>query len=162
MTYFDLFEIPLSLKIDTAALHKKYVELSRRFHPDFFTQATQSEQAEALEKSAMLNKGLKTLQNPDETLKYVLQLKGIMQEEEKYELPPDFLMEVLDINEALMDDPSDPGLLARIDALQKEIYEPVKELISGYNDEKATAAQLQLVKDYYYKKKYLSRIRAAR
>ena len=30
-----------------------------------------------------------------------LQLKGLLEEEEKYPLPPDFLMEVMELNENL-------------------------------------------------------------
>jgi molecular chaperone HscB len=56
-----------------------------------------------LEITANLNKAFKTFQNSDDTIKYVLQLKGLLEEEEKYQLPPDFLMEVLEINEKLMD-----------------------------------------------------------
>jgi hypothetical protein len=53
-------------------------------------------------------KGLKILQDRDQTIKYVLQLKGLLEEEEKYQLPPDFLMEMMEMNEKLLEeDPDD-------------------------------------------------------
>ena len=83
-----------------------------------------------------------------------------MQEEEKYELPPDFLMEVLDINEEVMDAAApDPQLLNRLDELQKEIYEPVQDIIENYEEAVHQEKELLRVKEYYYKKKYLDRIR---
>jgi molecular chaperone HscB len=160
MNYFELFEIPVQLKINTALLSKKFFELSRSFHPDYFTNETESVQAISLENSALLNNAWKTFQNPDETIKYVLQLKGLLEEEEKYVLPPDFLMEVMEINEEMMDaeETGHPQLQTRITDLQTEIYDPVKEIVENYNNDSITEKELLQVKEYYYKKKYLDRI----
>ncbi len=162
MNYFELFELPVTLKVNTAALSRKFFELSKEYHPDYFINEEGQAQAEALEKSAQLNKAWKTFQNPDETIKYVLQLKGLLEEEEKYELPPDFLMEVLEINEQLMD-VDEPAVKADLEStiqqLQNEIYEPVKEMVENYKEGTVTEKELLQVKAYYYKKKYLDRIR---
>jgi molecular chaperone HscB len=158
MNYFELFEIPIQLKVDKTQLTKKYFELSRKYHPDFFTNAAEEEKIMTLERSASLNKAFKTFQHPDETIKYVLQLKGLLQDEEKYELPKDFLMEVLEINELLMDDAGKTGLPTRIAQLQSDIYEPVKEIVEGYQEGITSEKELLLVKEYYYKKKYIDRI----
>ena len=104
MNYFELFEIPVSLSVSGKEVQLKYFELQKKYHPDFFSNADENEQADVLEKSSMINKAFKTFKNPDETIKYVLKLKGLLQEDEKYELPPEFLMEMLELNEALMDD----------------------------------------------------------
>src|SRR5688572_20618902 len=162
MNYFEIFGIPVQLKVEKNELPKKFFELSRKFHPDFYANATPSEQNRALEITANLNKALKTFQNPDETIKYVLQLKGLLEEEEKYQLPPDFLMEVLEINEQLMDTADDPGLRTNLQSaianLHSEIYAPVKKIIENYDDAVTTEKELLQVKEYYYKKKYLNRI----
>jgi molecular chaperone HscB len=162
MNYFQIFGLPVQLKVDKTTLPKKYFELSRKFHPDFFANSTPAEQQQALEITASLNKAFKTFQNPDDTIKYVLQLKGLIEEEEKYQLPPDFLMEVMEVNEQLMDAGDEPGLKnnlqSAIDKLQTEIYEPVKEIIENYQDDVTTEKELLQVKEYYYKKKYLNRL----
>ena len=163
MNYFELFEIPVQLKVDKASLPRKFFELSRKYHPDFFVNGSKEEKIVALEKSALLNKAFNTFQNPDETIKYVLQLKGLLEEEEKYELPPDFLMEVLEINEELMEGGENktlfPNLEIRITELQEEIYEPVKKIVESYKEGISSEKELLQVKEYYYKKKYLDRIR---
>ncbi len=153
MNYFELFDIPVSLAVDKNGLTKKYFELQKKYHPDFFSNATAAEQAEALETSSQVNKGFKTLQNQDETIKYVLQLKGLLEEEEKYQLPPDFLMEVMELNETLSDDSAQ-----QISSFENDIYADVKEDIEHYNDATITTAQLLKIKEYYFKKKYLQRI----
>ncbi len=153
MNYFELFDIPVSLTIDKTKLAKKYFELQKKYHPDFFTQNNEAEQDEALEKSSAINKALKIFQNKDSTIKYVLQLKGLLEEEEKYQLPPDFLMEVMELNEQLSADSA-----TAIEVFEKEIYSEVSSIIDGYNDTSTTTTQLLKVKEYYFKKKYLLRI----
>ncbi|HPH92672.1 MAG TPA: Fe-S protein assembly co-chaperone HscB [Ferruginibacter sp.] len=153
MNYFDLFEMPVSINIDKTLLTKKYVELQKKYHPDFFTQENEAAQDDALEISSAINKAMKVFKKPDATLKYVLELKGIVEEEEKYPLPPDFLMEVMELNENLSE-----GSLAAIEAFEKSIYTEVSLIIENYNDKTVTPAELQKLKEYYYKKKYLHRI----
>lgn len=162
MKYFDLFGIPVQLRVDAKSLTPRFFELSKQFHPDFFVNQDSVAQQEALDQSSLLNKAWKTFQQPDETIRYVLMEKGLMQEEEKYELPPDFLMEVMDINEQLMDQ-EEEGVNARVEAavkqLENEIYEPVKKVVEGYREGITSEEELLQVKAYYYKKKYLDRIR---
>jgi molecular chaperone HscB len=162
MNYFEIFGLPIQLKVDKTDLPKRFFELSRKFHPDFYANSIPAEKEKALEITANLNKAFKIFQNEDDTIKYVLQLKGLLEEEEKYQLPPDFLMEVLEINEKVMDAEDDPNLKVHlqsaIDRLQTEIYEPVKEIIEHYQDGITTEKELLQVKEYYYKKKYLTRI----
>ena len=161
MTYFELFDIPVQLKVNTVSLSKKFFELSRKYHPDYFATGNEKAQAEALEKSALLNKAWKTFQTPDATIKYVLREKGLLEEEEKYELPPDFLMEVLEINEQLMetDEMANTAKLSSVvSQLSYEIYEPVKEIVENYQEDIISEKELLQVKEYYYKKKYLDRI----
>ena len=163
MNHFEIFGLPIQLKVNKTDLPKRFFELSRKFHPDFYANSTPSEKEKALEITANLNKAFKTFQNEDDTMKYVLQLKGLLEEEEKYQLPPDFLMEVLEINEKVMDAEDDPDLKlhlqSAIDNLQTDIHEPVKEIIEHYQDGITTEKELLQVKEYYYKKKYLTRIR---
>ncbi len=161
MTYFELFGIPVQLKVNTAPLSGRFFALSKQYHPDFFANEDEVTREEALGKSALLNKAWKTFQNPDETIRYVLKLKGLLEEEEKYQLPPDFLMEVMEINEALMEPEGQNlgDLENRINILQSDIYEPVKEMVEHYQEAIVPEEALLQVKAYYFKKKYLDRIR---
>jgi molecular chaperone HscB len=160
MNYFELFDIPVQLRVDAARLAPRFFELSRKFHPDYFVNEAPEVQQEALDNSAMLNRAWKTFQQPDETIKYVLQLKGLLEDEEKYKLPPDFLMEMMDINEQLADGTSSKeAVTATIANIQNEIYGPVKEIVEGAPELDLSEEKLLQVKEYYFKKKYLERIR---
>ena len=160
MNYFELFEIPIQLQVDAKQLSGKFLQLSRRYHPDFYTQDTPDAQEDALQKSALLNKAWNVFQQPDQTIAYVLNLKGLLEEQEKFQLDPDFLMEMMDINEAIAEnDPArQTSLNERLQELQQEIYAPVKKIIEDYQEGATTEAELLKVKAYYFQKKYLDRI----
>lgn len=153
MNYFELFELPISIQTDKTTLNQKYFELQKKYHPDFFAKGTEHEQQQALEISAQLNKALKVLKDQDQTIKYVLQLKGLLEEEEKYQLPPEFLMEMMDLNEELSDNSAQ-----KVQELQEQLYTEVAPIIENYNDAAATTTDLLKLKEYYFKKKYLQRI----
>ena len=86
MNYFELFNIPVSVTVDKTSLAKKYFELQKKFHPDFFAQEDEVTQEDALEKTSELNKAFKIFKDPDATIQYLLKIKGLLQEEEKYPL----------------------------------------------------------------------------
>jgi molecular chaperone HscB len=50
-------------------------------------------------------------------------------------------------------------LYKKVDNIEYEIYEPVKEIIENYQDGITTEKELLQVKEYYFKKKYLDRIK---
>jgi molecular chaperone HscB len=164
MNHFELFEIPVTLQVNAALMKQKFYELSRKYHPDFFTQENENDQSDALEKSSQVNKAFRIFSKQDETIKYVLQLKGLLEDDEKYQLPPNFLLEVMDMNEQLMEAKmeSDKHAISKIKSaltqLQIEIYEPIKSIIENYKEGITTNEELLQVKEYYFKKKYLNRI----
>lgn len=164
MNYFELYNIPVTLNPDLREVKKKFYELSRKYHPDFVSQGTQDEQADALEYSSLVNRAYTIFNNPDATIKYVLQWKQLLEEEEKYQLPPDFLMEVMELNEQLADANMEQetstikSIQKEINNLQTRIHEPVKKIIENYEDGITTPKELLQVKEYYFKKKYLNRI----
>jgi len=153
MNYFELFGLPVGFVVDKSELARKYFELQKKYHPDFYTQETEHAQSQALELSSEVNKALKVLRNPDETIKYLLQLKGFLEEDEKYQLPPDFLMEMMELNEGL-----DGDTATQIAGLEKELYAGVEPILNSYRENSSPDAGLLKVKEYYYKKKYLQRI----
>jgi molecular chaperone HscB len=106
------------------------------------------------------------LKNPEETIRYVLQLKGLLQEEEKYELSPAFLMEMMELNELVMEADGDAGALQSvtraIDQFKQDIYEPVKKIMANYQEGVTSEEELLQVKEYYFKRKYLDRITSSR
>ncbi len=163
MNHFELFELPVSFHPDPAQVKKKFYELSRAFHPDFHGQAGEDEQEALLERSSQVNAAYRIFQQPDAVIRYVLQLQGLLEEEEKYALAPDFLLEVLDLNEQLMEaeEPAEKEKLqSAIAALEAESLAPVLSILQQADASACSREELLQVKEYYYRKKYLDRILA--
>lgn len=163
MNYFELFGLPLQLKTDKALVRKRYLELSRASHPDYFINEGADKQQQALETSATLNKALKTLTTDDELIKYVLTEKKLLEKDEKFALPPDFLMEMMEFNEAIVDGGEDEEqkkeLKKQLESLQNNLYGTIKEIVEHYKEGVTTREELLQVKEYFFKKKYLDRLK---
>lgn len=165
VNYFELYNLNQSFHPDAAAVKSKFYELSRRYHPDRYAQAGAEEQAEALRMAAINNDAYKTLNNRDAVMAYVLKLHELLEEEEKYTLPPAFLMEMMDLNEAVSDyemEPDNTSLQQQAtDALQTQLddwNEQVAPLTAKFDGGDHNKELLLQVKDYYFRKKYLLRI----
>ena len=162
MNYFELFGLPIGFQVDAAKLRQAYMEIQRTSHPDKFTQSSSEDQDIALEKSAIANKAFTLLNNKEQILPYVLEVMGYMETDEKYALSPDFLMEMMDLNEAWMDADSEAAksnVTQQVKTIQNAIYTTVKAILEANSIDITKEAMLQ-VKEYYYKKKYLDRILA--
>ena len=92
VNYFELYGLQVSFSPDKALAKKKFYELSRQFHPDRFTQGGSEAMDEALRMSAMINQAYKIFMDEDATMNYVLKYHGVLEDEEKYNLPPNFLI----------------------------------------------------------------------
>lgn len=164
MNYFELFGITPSFILDEAELRQKYYEKSREYHPDRFGLLPPDEQIHALEMSTTVNKAYRTLSNKRERIKYLLEINGIEFVEGNEKVPQEFLMEVMDINEMIMEFKMDPDdklkgdILKQLNRIEDELNEGIQSLFEEYNFQKKDEKQLLLIKDYYLKSKYIDRI----
>jgi molecular chaperone HscB len=165
MNYFEFYNIPVSFKVDIAALKDIFYKNSKKYHPDFYTLESEEKQTGILELSTLNNEAYKTLKDFDKRMKYILEQKGIMNEEGKNKLPQSFLMDMMEINEALMelefdyDEAKKNDALNRLENQEHSIYSEVEVIIENYEDDTAKEEELKAIKDYYLKKRYLLRIR---
>ncbi len=163
--YFSFFGLRPSPTLDEAALKKTFYANSKRYHPDFHTLETEATQQEVLEKSTLNNQGYKTLRDEDTRLQHLLQLRGVLGAEGTNQVPQDFLMEIMEVNEALMELEFEDDPIVRekvsglIDQLDADLRASVVSIIAGYDDELVSATDLEALKDYYLKRRYLLRLR---
>jgi len=75
--YFSFLGLPRALTIETADLDRRYRELSRKFHPDFYYNATPTERLASLERSSYLNDAVRTLRNPVTRIEHLLAIEGL-------------------------------------------------------------------------------------
>jgi molecular chaperone HscB len=121
------------LTIDQADLERRFRDLSRRFHPDYFYNAPPAERLASLERSSYLNDAYRTLRSPMSRIEHLLAIEGLppaKSENGTAKVPPALLEEVFTLNEELDDirqwresgaDPS--ALRGRLESARRPIEE---------------------------------------
>ncbi|MBV8552370.1 MAG: Fe-S protein assembly co-chaperone HscB [Acidobacteriaceae bacterium] len=97
--FYDFFGIDRRLTLDIEQLQKRFYELSRQWHPDRFSRKSAEEQSQALEATAILNDGYRTLRDPVKRAEYLLTDEGFpVGEQRSKDVPPELLEEVFELN----------------------------------------------------------------
>jgi molecular chaperone HscB len=102
--YFSFLGLPRLLVIDQAQLERRFRDLSRQFHPDYFYNAAPGERLASLERSSYLNDAYRALRNPISRIEHLLAIEGLppaKSEDGTAKVPPGLLEEVFELNEQL-------------------------------------------------------------
>ncbi len=75
--YFSFFGLPRKLTVDLADLERRFRDLSRRFHPDYYYNASPAERLASLERASYLNDAYRVLRQPLDRIEYLLKLEGM-------------------------------------------------------------------------------------
>jgi molecular chaperone HscB len=119
VNYFEVFDLPKILGIDPVMLEKKFHELSRKFHPDYFTTGSAEDKEKALTMTSLLNDAYRTLRHPVRRVEYLLELEGFKSDGSK--VPKSFLMEMFEINEQVEEVKSGSASPEQIAAVRSDI-----------------------------------------
>ena len=167
MDYFEFYRLSVSFNPDMKLVKQQFYALSKQYHPDFYINESAEKQEEVLELATVNNKAYQILSDPEKRLHYILELKGMLAEGESYSLPQEFLLELMEVNEALMELQFKPDAV-QLDAIKKEValidgnmQVELNRLIASFEGQDKALQQVTLaaIKDLYYRKKYLRRIR---
>jgi molecular chaperone HscB len=140
--FFEFFGLPPKLRLDPESLQKRFYELSRNWHPDRFTRKSAEEQAQALEATAILNDGYRTLRDPVKRAEYLLAEEGFpIGEQRSKDVPPELLEEVFGLNMMLEelkegDESARPQLKAakaHFANLKQSVDEELEKLFAKYD-----------------------------
>jgi molecular chaperone HscB len=99
---FAVMELPARMALAAPELDKAFRELSRRYHPDRFGNASPIERRLALEHTARLNEAYRTLKDPQRRAEYLMSLEGVrVGHEEARTQDQTLLMELLELQETI-------------------------------------------------------------
>lgn len=103
--YFTFFGVPRRLTLDPADLERRFRELSRKFHPDYYYNSAPAERLASLERSSYLNDAYRVLRNPAARIEHLLAIEGLppvkSEGDGNPKVPPALLEEVFELNEQL-------------------------------------------------------------
>jgi molecular chaperone HscB len=167
MNYFELYQLPVTFEVNTESVKRKFYELSKKYHPDYYINEPKAKQDEILELSTLNNRAYHILSHPLRRIEYVLKLHDLIIEGDKYQLPQDFLMEMMDINEALMELQFDTDYVllekvkSQVDQIEAGLFDELYRHTKAFdaNPEGDNGSILLQIRDIWYRQKYLLRIR---
>lgn len=100
--YFEFFSLPESFQVNADTLESEYKKLQTQYHPDKFTNASDSGRVQALQHASLINDAYDTLKSPLKRAAYLLKLKDIDPEEHNQShLQESFLLKQLELREDL-------------------------------------------------------------
>lgn len=140
LDYFACFQLPRLLNIDEQQLEKTFYELSRTFHPDFYSTKDESEKAISLGNSAFLNAAYRTLKDPIHRVEYLIRLEAGAAKDIRSNPPADLFEEVLELQENLetFRQESPKGSSANLEALRKQLQDEREHLEKRQADMEAS------------------------
>jgi molecular chaperone HscB len=102
--HFELFQLPIKFDVDMDRLDAAYREVQGRVHPDRFVNASDAEKRVAMQWATRANEAYQTLRSPQKRAQYLCELNGVdLQTESNTAMPMDFLMQQMELREALAD-----------------------------------------------------------
>lgn len=144
--HFELFDLPVSFGIDESKLIQRFQSLQRELHPDRFASATGAEKRWSMQAASLVNEAYQNLTNPLARAGYLLELNGIsIDEETDTQMDPMFLMQQMELREALGDatDAVDP--FAALDTVRKTLNTGIDDSTARFenaaNDNDWTSAR---------------------
>ncbi len=162
-THFKLFGLPVSFELDLQDLSQRYRDLQSAVHPDKFATASDNERRLSVEKAATINDAYQVLKSPQKRARYMLELQSVSFDDEKdMALDPAFLMEQIELREALgeLNKAKDPmSSLNKIMAdIQKRITTVLDSIREQLISEQLEEAQKNNVKQLVHKMQFLNKL----
>ncbi len=100
--HFELFGLPPAYALEPQSLEKSYREIQSRVHPDRYAHAGDAERRASLQWTTRVNEAYRTLKDPVQRGKHLLELHGVdVAFETNTQMPTDFLMRQLELREEL-------------------------------------------------------------
>ena len=129
--YFELFSLPQQYALERAELDTRYRDLQRTVHPDRYASASDRERRLSMQQATHINEAYQVLKDPLRRGRYLLELRGhALEDQQTTHQDPEFLMQQIELREALGDIRRQDDPLQALDRLSREILAQYQALES--------------------------------
>ncbi len=150
-SYFELFGLAEDFEVDLKALSSRYQTLQKTLHPDRFINAVERERRISLQQAAQINSAFQTLKDPLARARYLLELKGVVVDDEQSTIRDiEFLEQQIELREELAEirDSADPlsallSFMAQVEQTVKACVEQLRQNFTASDD--AVLQQCQMI-----------------
>lgn len=147
---FALFNLEPSFNLDHRALEKVFLTKARAAHPDFHASSSES-QTNAVDESSRINEAYVILKSPIRRAELLLERLGGPTAAEVRDMPPAFLMEVMELREEIEEVRESGGVDSdRGKALEAKLADEVadvyREIGSAFAARKTDAESLTAIR----------------
>ncbi len=124
--HFQLFDLPVSFVVNQAKLTQRFQALQRELHPDRFASATAAEKRWSMQAASLVNEAYQNLTKPLSRACYLLELNGIcIDEETDTQMDSMFLMQQMELREALGDAPEASDPFKALDSIRADLNQGI-------------------------------------
>lgn len=126
---FELFDLPARFAQDIPVIDARWKQLQRQAHPDRFADQGQAAQRLAMQWSVRINEAHQRLKNPIKRAAYLCELRGVpIRAHDNTAMPADFLMQQIQLREALEEAEGSAALQALADQIQTQKAQLLQQL----------------------------------
>jgi len=137
-SHFELFGLPPRYEIEAERLEHSYRDIQSRVHPDRFAHAGDAERRASLQWTTRVNEAYRTLKDPVQRAKHLLELQGVdVAFETNTAMPQEFLMQQMELREALeeaKDSSSLDSLRSKLKSEKTQLEKALGEAIDARQD----------------------------
>src|SRR5213083_372920 len=141
-SHFALFGLAEAFSLDLQMLEKAYRDIQSQVHPDRFAHAGDAERRASLQWTTRVNEAYRTLRDPLQRARHLLELRGVdVAFETNTAMPADFLVQQMALRESL-EEAVEAKDAVSLDSLRKGLVEEQRRL------EKQIGESIDARKDY--------------
>lgn len=162
--HFELFELAPSFDVEQETLALRYRELQRAVHPDRFANASEQEKRLSVQQAAQINEAYQVLKSPLLRARYLLELNGLPLNDSDTQMDAAFLMEQMELREALAEvrskaDPFDALNRVRddIESRERQLIQSLQQAFSDSSRESLETAR-EMVRKMQFMQRLLSEV----
>jgi len=161
-SHFDLFGLAPAFALENERLERSYREIQSQVHPDRFAHAGDAERRASLQWTTRVNEAYRTLKDPVQRAKHLLELQGVdVAFETNTTMPPEFLMQQMELRESLEQSKTQAALDGMRKTLRRQKAEMEKQIAEALDHKKDYAGAAGLVRKLQFLDKLDTEIDAA-